>query len=157
MRTQQVFCHHFPINYSFLDLHQMMKQMVVSEAMNKSRFPVHTMFRERLGAVFYIPPKLIGRIPLYLHWRKSTKILQKCRKGQLFLVMIGLKGLFLSDCCRFLFLWRNVKIFLNFGALRIAQKSPNARWQANMRVLSHYPQVADNETFERMLPLPDFF
>ena len=108
------------------------------------------------GQFFYIPSKLIGRIPLYLHWRRSTKILQKWRKGQLFLVMIGLKGLFLSDFWRFLFIWRKVKIFLNFGALRIAQKSPNARWQANMRVLSHYPQIADNETFGWMLPLPDF-
>ena len=156
MRTQQVFCHHFPIKYSFLDLHQMMKQMVVSEAMNKSRFPVHTMFLERLGAVFYIPSKLIGRIPLYLHWRRSTKILQKWRKGQLFLVIIGLKGLFLLDCCRFLFYWWNVKKIPNFGALRIAQKSPNARWQANTRVLSHYPQVADNKTFGWTLPLPAF-
>ena len=30
----------------------MMKQMVVSEAMNKSRFPVHTMLREGMGAIF---------------------------------------------------------------------------------------------------------
>ena len=42
---------------------------------------------------------------------------------------------------------RNVKKILNFGALRVARKSPNARWQANTQVLSYYPQIADNETF----------
>ena len=42
---------------------------------------------------------------------------------------------------------RNVKKFLNLGTLRFAQKSSNARWQANTRVLSRYPQVVDNEAF----------
>ena len=57
------------------------------------------------------------------------------------------KGIIFVRFLKILVFWRNVKKIPNFGALSIAWKSPNARWQANTRVLSHYLQVVDNETF----------
>jgi hypothetical protein len=41
-----------------------------------------------------------------------------------------------------------VKIFLNFSALRIAQKSPDAFPGENLRFLGAFLQVADSERLE---------
>ena len=104
-----------------------------------------------------LPSKLIRRWGIiFALGRKSTKILQKWWKGQLFLVMTGLKRWFVLDFWRFLFFCRNVKKNSSLRVLRLAWKSANALLAANMRVLKHYPQLTDNEIFRKRKPFSDF-
>jgi hypothetical protein len=59
----------------------MMKQMVVSEAMNKSRFPVHTMLREGMGAIFLYSVQTHWAYHIIFALAKIYKNLAKTKEG----------------------------------------------------------------------------
>ena len=67
-----------------------------------------------------------------------------------------LKEMICVSFLKFLFFCKNVKKNSNLRALRLAWKSANALWAANMRVLRRYLQLTDNEIFRRRNPLLDF-
>ena len=55
--------------------------MVVSEAMNKSRFPVHTMLREGMGAIFLYSAQTHWAYHIIFALAKIYKNLAKMKEG----------------------------------------------------------------------------